>query len=106
MARARINGVVLTSEFALLPATTRMTSSTGGKAYKTGQDSFPLLYEEAPQRGVNFNMQVYSTDSLRHSSDGGHSMLKPIRWESNWDMALSMARVQEKHVLLDFFNPG
>jgi hypothetical protein len=33
-------------------------------------------------------------------------MLKPIRWESNWDMALSMARVQEKHVLLDFFNPG
>jgi len=33
-------------------------------------------------------------------------MQKAIRWESDWDMALAMARVQEKHILLDFFNPG
>jgi hypothetical protein len=33
-------------------------------------------------------------------------MQKSVRWESDWDMALSMARVQEKTVLLDFFNPG
>jgi len=29
-----------------------------------------------------------------------------IIWETDWDMALSMARVQDKHVLLDFSNPG
>jgi hypothetical protein len=29
-----------------------------------------------------------------------------IRWENDLEMALSMARVQEKNVLLDFFNPG
>jgi len=29
-----------------------------------------------------------------------------IRWESDLDMALAMARVQEKQVLLDFFNPS
>lgn len=33
-------------------------------------------------------------------------MSKSIRWESDLDMALAMARVQQKHVLLDFFNPG
>lgn len=33
-------------------------------------------------------------------------MVDAIRWESDLNMALSMARVQEKHVLLDFFNPG
>jgi hypothetical protein len=33
-------------------------------------------------------------------------MNKSIKWESDLDMALAMARVQEKHVLLDFFNPG
>lgn len=32
-------------------------------------------------------------------------MAANIRWESDWDMTLAMARVQEKHVLLDFFNP-
>jgi len=32
--------------------------------------------------------------------------MKGISWESNLEMALAMARVQEKHVLLDFFNPG
>gem|GEM_PF-501318 len=36
----------------------------------------------------------------------GGRMQSAIRWESDWDMALSMARVQEKPVLLDFFNPG
>ena len=29
-----------------------------------------------------------------------------IRWESDWEMALAEARVQEKHVMLDFSNPG
>jgi len=29
-----------------------------------------------------------------------------IKWEYDLDLALSMARVQEKNVLLDFFNPG
>jgi hypothetical protein len=33
-------------------------------------------------------------------------MIDAIRWESDLNMALSMARVQEKHVMLDFFNPG
>ncbi len=33
-------------------------------------------------------------------------MAANIRWESDWDLALSMAKVQEKHVLLDFSNPG
>ena len=33
-------------------------------------------------------------------------MVKGIRWESNLDLALSMARVQEKQVFLEFFNPG
>jgi len=33
-------------------------------------------------------------------------MKKSIRWESDLDLALSMARVQEKCVMLDFFNPG
>jgi thioredoxin-related protein len=29
-----------------------------------------------------------------------------IRWESDWDMALAQARVQEKPVMVDFSNPG
>jgi thioredoxin-related protein len=29
-----------------------------------------------------------------------------IRWESDWDMALAQARVQEKYVMVDFSNPG
>ena len=33
-------------------------------------------------------------------------MTQSIRWESNWDLALAEARVQEKHVMLDVFNPG
>ena len=33
-------------------------------------------------------------------------MKKSIRWESDLDLAMSMARVQEKSVMLDFFNPG
>jgi hypothetical protein len=33
-------------------------------------------------------------------------MAASIRWESNLDMALSMAKVQEKHVFVDFHNPG
>jgi hypothetical protein len=33
-------------------------------------------------------------------------MRDSIRWESDLDMAVSMARVREKHVMVDFFNPG
>ncbi len=33
-------------------------------------------------------------------------MLDAIRWESDWNLALSMAKVQEKFIMLDFFNPG
>ncbi len=33
-------------------------------------------------------------------------MAESIRWESDLEMAKSMARVQEKHLMLDFFNPG
>ena len=33
-------------------------------------------------------------------------MTEAIRWESDLDLALSMARVQEKQVLVSFFNPG
>jgi hypothetical protein len=33
-------------------------------------------------------------------------MYRNIQWQSDWDIALSMARVQEKYILLDFFNPG
>lgn len=33
-------------------------------------------------------------------------MNQSIQWESSLDLALSMARVQEKNVMLDFFNPG
>jgi len=33
-------------------------------------------------------------------------MSERIIWETDWDLALSMARVQDKHVLLDFSNPG
>ncbi len=33
-------------------------------------------------------------------------MAANILWESDLDLALSMAKVQEKHVLLDFSNPG
>jgi hypothetical protein len=33
-------------------------------------------------------------------------MNKSIQWESDLDLALSMARVQEKSVMLDFHNPG
>jgi hypothetical protein len=29
-----------------------------------------------------------------------------IQWEPDLDLALSMARVQEKQVMLEFFNPG
>lgn len=33
-------------------------------------------------------------------------MSEAIRWESDLEMALSMARVQEKPILVDFYNPG
>jgi len=33
-------------------------------------------------------------------------MTDAIKWESDLDLALSIARVQEKPVLLDFSNPG
>jgi hypothetical protein len=33
-------------------------------------------------------------------------MSNSIRWESDLDLALSMARVQEKVVMLEFHNPG
>lgn len=33
-------------------------------------------------------------------------MINAVRWESDWDMALAMARVQEKLLLLDIYNPG
>lgn len=36
----------------------------------------------------------------------GVLMAYGIRWESNLDLACSMALVQEKSILLDFFNPG
>ena len=29
-----------------------------------------------------------------------------IKWESDWETTLSMSRVQEKPVMLEFFNPG
>ena len=33
-------------------------------------------------------------------------MTEAILWESDLDLALSMARVQEKQVLVNFYNPG
>jgi hypothetical protein len=33
-------------------------------------------------------------------------MTRSIQWQFDWDLALSMARVQEKYILVDFFNPG
>jgi len=33
-------------------------------------------------------------------------MSDAIRWESDLEMALSMARVQERAILMDFYNPG
>lgn len=33
-------------------------------------------------------------------------MTTGIRWESDLDLALSKAKVDEKQVLLDFYNPG
>jgi hypothetical protein len=33
-------------------------------------------------------------------------MQNSIRWEQDFDTALSMAKVQEKLVMIDFFNPG
>lgn len=33
-------------------------------------------------------------------------MTRAIRWEPDWDIALASARVQEKCLLVDFFNPG
>lgn len=38
--------------------------------------------------------------------EGNAIMSTNIKWESDLDIALSMARVQEKYVLLDFSNPG
>ena len=33
-------------------------------------------------------------------------MDKSIRWESDFGLAKSMAKVQEKLVMIDFYNPG
>jgi len=33
-------------------------------------------------------------------------MTKNIKWETEIDAALALARVEKKPVLLDFFNPG
>ncbi len=33
-------------------------------------------------------------------------MAGKIEWETSMDKALSRAKVEGKHVLLDFFNPG
>ena len=33
-------------------------------------------------------------------------MAKNIKWETNVDAALTLARAENKPVLLDFFNPG
>jgi len=33
-------------------------------------------------------------------------MLRSIRWESDVNLAQSMARVQEKALYMDFYNPG
>ncbi len=37
---------------------------------------------------------------------GSRHMHTSIQWETDWDLALAMTRVQGKHVLIDFFNPG
>jgi hypothetical protein len=29
-----------------------------------------------------------------------------IRWESDLDLAMSISRVQEKPIMLEFYNPG
>jgi hypothetical protein len=51
-----------------------------------------------------------SQDPTIHNSTAPTSleidMLNRIKWEYDLDLALSMAKVQEKNVLLDFFNPG
>jgi hypothetical protein len=33
-------------------------------------------------------------------------MTETIQWEADLELALSKARVQEKQVLVNFFNPG
>lgn len=33
-------------------------------------------------------------------------MNRSIQWQFDWDIALSMARVQEKYMLVEFSNPG
>ena len=33
-------------------------------------------------------------------------MADSIQWESNTEIAFAAARVQEKPLMLDFFNPG
>ena len=29
-----------------------------------------------------------------------------IKWETDFDLAVSRAKAEKKHVLIDFFNPG
>jgi hypothetical protein len=53
-------------------------------------------------------VSLFSDPEFKRAIDvGGDTLMAAnIKWESDWDMALAMARVQEKHVLLDFSNPG
>jgi hypothetical protein len=41
-----------------------------------------------------------------HEPKGALAMKQSIRWESDFGLARSMAKVQEKLVMIDFFNPG
>lgn len=33
-------------------------------------------------------------------------MAQALKWETTMDKALNLAKIQDKPVLLDFFNPG
>jgi len=37
---------------------------------------------------------------------GGMVMENTIIWETSFDSAVSKAKAENKHVLIDFFNPG
>lgn len=33
-------------------------------------------------------------------------MANAVKWETDWDQALSRANFENKNILLDFFSPG
>ena len=37
---------------------------------------------------------------------GGIAMGNTITWETSFDLVVSKAEAENKHVLIDFFNPG